>query len=207
MNLRVKNLELKTEAKHSGFTLVEVLMVMLILAFVMMAASGLASTVINSAGKNKHRVEAIYLTQQCTELLRNLRDSMWRQNMDMVCPFVLPGESEPIIPGPGDTRVFGITASEHPAGPLGISPDCQQDFGVEIEMFAQAEDAQLYYHPTGLRHTISTEESPYRRYFVIDDYTEDASDPNLKSIEIKCHTEWDQGKAEISQILTNWRQP
>jgi len=60
--------------KHTGFTLVETLMVMIVLGIVMMAASGMANTVIKSAGQNENRIQAIYLTQQCTELLRKRRD-------------------------------------------------------------------------------------------------------------------------------------
>ena len=181
--------------KNSGFTLVETLMVMIILGFVMMAASSLASTVVRSAVANNARVQAIYLTQQCTELLRNVRDSSWRQNTSWQCPFSdLSGV--PVVTTPGG-MVFTIEPTWSGTSPVA---DCRAHLGVKIEEKI-IDNTKLYEGSQGLTYSnFSGIESLFKRYFTIDAY-----DAATESIEMTCHTEWEGGRVQMGQKLTNWR--
>lgn len=185
--------------RATGFTLVETLVVMVILATVMMAASGLASTVVQSAAKNQARVQAIYLTQECTELLRNVRDSSWRQNLSWQCPFSETGR-DPQVYDPADltSPVYAIWPTRLTQNPV---PDCRTYLGVKIES-RNINNTTLYESPTGLTHEAGGAASGFQRYFTIDAY-----DPDAESIDLTCHTVWPNGQVQMTQRLTNWRQP
>ena len=190
-------------ARVSGFTLIETLMVMLILGTVMLAASGLANTVLISAGKNQNVVVATYLAQECTELSRNVRDNAWRQNRPWMCPFVLPGESDPLIyDGRTNQDVFGIAPGS------ASLPGCSQDLGVLLPIFSTIDDATLY-RKNGIlgydNSDPSTEETHFKRYITVDNYTTDPSD-NSGEIELTCHVDWSDGGVSMTQRLTSWRQ-
>lgn len=185
--------------RTAGFTLVETLVVMVILATVMMAASGLASTVVQSAAKNQARVQAIYLTQECTELLRNVRDSSWRQNLSWQCPFTEPGQAPQVYDASNPAhRVYAIWPTRLTQNPV---PDCRTYLGVKIES-RDIDNTTLYESPTGLTHEAGGAASGFQRYFTIDAY-----DPDAESIDLTCHTVWPNGQVQMTQRLTNWRQP
>ena len=185
--------------KNAGFTLVETLMVMIVLGIVMMAASGMANTVIQSALQNENRVQAIYLTQQCTELLRNVRDSSWRQNIEWTCPFKLqPTDAHPTVYDPSDvtSQVFTIEPTQ-----IGVASDCKK-LGTAIAT-QLPEDAVLYEGNNGMTYDNSSgEQTRFNRYFTVDDY-----DPTTEMLELTCVTKWDQGVVRMGQRLTNWRKP
>ena len=188
--------------QRSGFTLVETLMVMLILATVMLAASGLANTVLNSSAKNQNVVAATYLAQECTELSRNVRDSAWRQNLPWMCPFVLPGETAPLVyDATSQPEVFGITP-----GSL-VAPLCNEDLGVSLPVFADQSFANLYRPDSqALNYESSGEPTDFKRYITVDDYVYDPLN-NSSEIELTCHVTWLDGGVQMTQKLTNWRQP
>jgi len=189
--------------KETGFTLIETLMVMVILGTVLLAAAGLANTVLTSAAKNQNRVIATYLAQECTELTRNVRDNAWRQNLPWMCPFVLPGETEPLIyDETTNPQVLG-TATES-----GVSPLCTTDSGVSLSLkpFATKDDTNLYRNLGRLDYDPVGEVSIFKRYVTLDAYTFDPSNDS-GDIELTCHVEWDDGGVHMTQRLTNWRQP
>lgn len=175
--------------KSAGFTLVETLVVMIIIGFVMIAASGLASTVLTTSSVNQSRVQAIYLAQECTELVRNVRDSAWRQNFDWKCPFkVLSTDREPTVYDPTtQPDVFTIKTRHVPQS--GSLSNCQNQLGTEIERVGAPEQALLA-------------DTEFQRYFTVDDY-----DAGQEALTITCHVAWPRGQVDLTQRLTNWRQP
>lgn len=191
--------------RKPGFTLVETLMVMLILALVMVAVSSLASTVLRSAGQNTNRIKAIYLTQQCTELVRNVRDSAWRQNIEWTCPFSPPFENpveyDPDNPLADDVYTISVREGNTPI------LNCKEDLGALVAP-AEADLAWLYETSTpGILtsdplQVVGTEPSNFRRYFTVD-----AFDATENILEVTCHTKWgdDEGHVKMTQLLTNWR--
>lgn len=162
--------------KSAGFTLIETLIVMVIMGFVMIAASGLASTVLRTSVVNQSRVQAIYLAQECTELVRNVRDSAWRQNLDWECPF----KSRLSDDTPTVGSVFTIEAFRERTN-IG---DCQTQLGAKIRSITD---------PGSL-------DGVFKRYFMVDDYTPEG-------LTLTCHVAWEEGQVDLTQRLTNWRQP
>ena len=78
--------------KTAGFALMEAVVAIVILGIVLVGAVGLITTAINEVARNRDRLTATYLTQECLELARNVRDSAWKQNLPWDCAF----ESVPI---------------------------------------------------------------------------------------------------------------
>ncbi len=75
-----------------GFTLIESLIVMFVLASSMTAALYLLTTVVFSTQQNLKRTKAVYLAQECTELARNLRDTAWLTYRPWNCAFGSDGD-------------------------------------------------------------------------------------------------------------------
>ena len=71
--------------KSAGFALMEVIVSIVILSIVMAGAVGLISVATNQVALNKNKISATYLAQECLELVRNARDSAWKQNLPWDC--------------------------------------------------------------------------------------------------------------------------
>ncbi len=201
----MRPLKIPSKSRNQGFTLVETLMVMLVLGIVMVAVSSLASTVLSSAAKNTNRIKAIYLTQQCTELARNVRDSAWRQNIEWTCPFS-PPFAQPVEYDPDDPAADNVYTISVREGNLPIL-NCKEDLGSFI---AEADPDSAWLYPTSTpgiltsdpSQAVGTDPSNFRRYITID-----AFDDVENILELTCHTKWgdDEGHVKMTQILTNWR--
>lgn len=73
--------------KVPGFTLFETLISIGILSLMLFGAVNLITQMLISTDHNKNVVTASYMLQECMELTRNLRDSLWKQNLDWDCAF------------------------------------------------------------------------------------------------------------------------
>jgi type II secretory pathway pseudopilin PulG len=73
--------------KSEGFALLEVIISIVLLGFFLAGATTLIWSAINASSRNRDRITATYLTQECLELARNARDTAWRQYLPWDCAF------------------------------------------------------------------------------------------------------------------------
>lgn len=73
--------------KSEGFALLEVVISIVLLGFFLAGAASLIWSAINASERNRARITATYLTQECLELARNARDTAWRQHLPWDCAF------------------------------------------------------------------------------------------------------------------------
>ena len=73
--------------KSQGFALMEVIISIVLLGFFLAGAASLIWSAINASQRNRDRITATYLTQECLELARNARDTAWRQYIPWDCAF------------------------------------------------------------------------------------------------------------------------
>jgi type II secretory pathway pseudopilin PulG len=118
VSLGVESLVLK---KNKGASMVEVVGAVVVLSFSMALGVSLLTTTVKQAGKNQDYLTATYLAQECLELVRNVRDSAWKQHLPWDCAFSI--------------GIFDIQSSSNLGTDLG-APNCQQDLGVKIEIFS-----------------------------------------------------------------------
>ena len=176
--------------KAHGFTLIESLIVMVILASSMTAALYLLSTVVFSTQQNVKRTKAIYLAQECTELARNLRDTAWANFRPWNCAFGTPGDSYILSPA-----YIGPNNIPHCSN---MQANIRMDnVGSDNDILWQENDV-LSHYPT----QPDAEHSGYRRTLTHDASTTD-------EISLTCRVEWDfngrNQSLEAPLTLTNWR--
>ena len=171
--------------RGKGFTLVEAILVMVVLAFVISGAVYLAGTVIFTTHKNQNRITATVLTQECGELIRNIRDTAWKKNLSWDCAWdtFANGTKLAIESQPGES-LCGANVFHIKLQPLG------GNFG------------KLYLDNHRYTHTGSTE-TPFSRSLTLVDKTPDEA-------LFECKTHWDnnqgiQESVSIELSLTHWK--
>lgn len=185
----------KKNFKNSGISLIETMVTITILAFAITGAIYLMMMIISSSAKNKNRITAIYLAQECTELARNLRDSAWKQNMPWDCAFTNKTKNYRI--SPNAQKIPSLTAVEE--------TDCQKELGA----FVESDDSSTNFFVLnksngGFSHENlpSSEKTIFERKISIKDF-------NDEKMTITCEVSWKNKigteKVEISEILTNWK--
>lgn len=176
---------------HKGFTLIESLIVMIILASSMTAALYLLSTVVFSTQQNIKRTKAVYLAQECTELARNLRDTAWATFRPWDCAFASSGSPYVISPSYSGTNTINscenMSASTKLASVAGDN-DTLWQVGATLTNF-----------PGSAPDAINT---GYQRYLEVVNKTS-------TEVELNCVVSWEfNGRPqsiEAPQTLTNWR--
>ncbi len=176
-----------------GFTLIEALIVMFILASSMTAALYLLTTVVFSTQQNLKRTKAVYLAQECTELTRNLRDTAWLNYRPWDCAFGSIGDEFVIEPLNTGTANIAGACNNMPA-------DIKlESLGTDNHIVWQ-EGLQLKHYPL-LPDPVDT---GYTRVLKHVD-----PDGNPETLDLECIVEWDfNGRAQnvtATQTLTNWR--
>lgn len=66
--------------KNSGFTLIEIIMAISVIALVVTAAAQLTQSSLQAGKSSMQRFEANHLAEEGTEIVRNIRDSNWLRN-------------------------------------------------------------------------------------------------------------------------------
>ncbi len=181
--------------KNKAFTLIESIIVMVILGISLSGATYLMMTVTDSIAENRQRITAIYMTQECMELVRNLRDSAWKQNLPWNCAFQnLSGNIE-------EGSVFRISTNvENSQGIASgnIQQYCRENLGVKLEedpsSFVLKNDV-IFNHAQGT-------DTIFSRKLTV-------SEVQAHSAKFTCETSWkNKGrlqKISVPQILTNWK--
>ena len=181
--------------KRVGFTLIEALLVMVILASSMTAALYLLTTVVFGTQKNLARTKAVYLAQECHELARNLRDTAWLNFEAWDCAFGAPG-NEFII----SHRPIGHTIGSCNNMPAAIRM---------APVVNPSADPILYQAGAVINHDASmvgSRDSGYRRVLR---HTNPDPDTNPDTLDLECQVNWEfNGQSQqitTSQTLANWR--
>ena|GEM_PF-5082342 len=175
----------------SGFTLIEALIVMIILASSMTAALYLLTTVVFSTQSSVKRTKAVYLAQECSELARNVRDSAWLNYQAWDCAFGSVGDE------------FTISYDYSPGASIASCNNLNS--AVSVAPFgAGSDDNILWQNGATLTHQNSGEDSGYRRTIKHVD-----RDTNPETLDLECTVSWQfNGRTEnasTTQTLTNWR--
>ena len=179
--------------KNKAFTLIESIIVMVILGISLSGSTYLMMTVTNSIAENRQRIRAIYMTQECMELTRNLRDSAWKQNLTWDCAFQnLSGKLE-------EGSVFRIATSTENSVGGNTQTYCRENLGIKLEKDPNSfvlKDDEILNHDNG-------EDTIFSRKLTV-------SDVQAHSAKFTCETSWKNRnrpqKISMSQILTNWKQ-
>ena len=177
--------------KH-GFTLIESLIVMFILASSMTAALYLLTTVVFSTQQNLKRTKAVYMAQECTELARNLRDTAWVNYRPWNCAF--GSVNDEFVLSPLNVGTVTIAACNNMPGAIKLetadanNPVVWQD------------GSTLTHFPTGGAGI----DTGYKRTLKHID-----PDTSADTLDLECTVEWDfNGRPQnvtTKQTLTNWR--
>lgn len=181
----------------TGFTLIESIIVMIILASSMTAALYLLTTVVFSTQANLKRTKAVYLAQECTELARNLRDSAWKNYQAWDCAFGSVGNE------------FTISYDYSPS--VAIAACNALKTGIKLSPFTTAPAGQdiLWQNGSTLTHLAGGVDSGYARRLKHISSADTNGDLANDQIELGCTVEWNfNGRDEsvtATQTLTDWR--
>lgn len=179
--------------KHQGFTLIESLIVMIILASSMTAALYLLSTVVFSTQQNIKRTKAVYLAQECVELARNLRDTAWADLRAWDCAFGATGDT--FVISPDYSAGSNIAACNAMPANVKIEPAA----GSNSEIWQAG--LSLTNFPPGNPDDVNTDYTRVLRH--VD------PDSNSDTLDLECEVNWDFNGRPQSVVapltLTNWR--
>ncbi|NCP67715.1 type II secretion system protein [bacterium] len=176
-----------------GFTLIEALIVMFILASSMTAALYLLTTVVFSTQQNLKRTKAVYLAQECTELARNLRDTAWVNYRPWDCAFGNVGDE--------------FVLSSQNTGSVNVGGACNNmPAAIKIETLGSGNDV-VWKEGSTLTHfpvLADPEDTLYTRVMEHVD-----PDSNTETLDLECRVNWEfNGRPQnvsAVQTLTNWR--
>ncbi len=183
--------------KNKGFTLIESIIVMVILALSLSGATYLMITVTNSIAENRQRIKATYLTQECMELTRNARDSAWRQNSEWDCAFA------PMTEG------IELQISENPTvQAANATTNCKNDFGLKVQssgsfQLKKRTDKLVDYNGTASNLIFN------RKLVITEIQNNTDTPPKPISAKFTCEVTWENRgqpqKISMSQVLTDWK--
>jgi len=179
--------------KHQGFTLIESLIVMVVLASSMTAALYLLSTVVFSTQQNIKRTKAVYLAQECVELARNLRDTAWADFREWDCAFGAIGDT--FVLSPDYSAGSNIDSCSSMPAAVKIEPQT----GTNNEVWQVG--LGLTNFPPGDPDNVNTGYTRVLRH--VD------PDSDSDTLDLECEVNWEfNGRPQsvvAPQTLTNWR--
>ncbi len=174
---------------------------MVILGTSLAGATYLTMTVTNSVRMNRNRITATYFAQECMELVRNLRDSSWKQNLPWDCAFRgIDGRLD-------DQKVFRIAADPDriPSGMGNPQTYCRENLGMYLEenpgSFSLQKNGSVFSHEAG-------EPTIFDRKVKISAVSP-VGGASAVSAKFTCEVSWKDGDQQeslsLSQVLTNWK--
>ena len=163
--------------KQSGFALIEVIVSIVILSLVLVAAVGLLYSVGQAVETNRDRLTATYLAQECLELVRNARDTSWKNYEPWNCAWE---NTNTTCTGKNIVELIkqdSVTINEQ-------ETKFSRDFQIEsVGNVLQAQRSR----------TLSILQNP-------------AINSEAEEVKVTCKVSWgENSQLSISEILTNWR--
>ncbi len=169
--------------KNTGISLIETVILIGIISISLISGISLLVISINANVQNKNRFAATYLTQECLELARNVRDSAVRQHLPWDCAFEV------------DENFNNEFAIKNSAPDFMSETDCKSSLGTKIEL-ANNENTKITW--------LDGQKSRFQRQMITEKSLE-----NPDEIKITCEISWQTKnkteKVQISEILTNWQ--
>ena len=200
-------------AVKKGFTLIEILIAVSVLAVTLTAMASRVVVTIRVNAANMNSLQAYYLAQQGVEGMRNLRDSNWMQNyswnngfecdeLEMVKYYTID-EDDSV----NALRIdFDMDAlPDYVADAFGSSPDFPWDLAVTLtdspsNILYKVSDEGGY---VKFMHDSNGEETVFSRYIEVS-----YDDCDIESAEISAVVSWNERGSEkslvLSTFLTNW---
>jgi type II secretory pathway pseudopilin PulG len=192
--------------KLPAFTIIEVMIAMGILSIISLSMFNFIRIFSHQTNSNKNKLTATYLAQECVELLRNVRDSAWRQNLPWDCGWA------------GDnftTKKFRITPTQDLPkedetticrGNMGVLIEPEKTIDNSFFQLNQAQGTLNYSHKKGSNWIFTG----FSRSFTVDNsYPTEESEDKKNRYDLTCHIWWDennhQQEINITTSLTNWR--
>ncbi len=172
----------------SGFSLIETLVALVIITITISAGLMLTLSSIHEITKNKNQITAIYVSQECLELIRNNRDTAWKQNFSPFCAF------------PDKNAEYSIEISNKKINPS----DCVSGWGMIIKK--NPKNFQILQNDEGFNHTYGAP-TIFQRKITLSSDKKNNVEP--QKIIFTCKVSWPEQKEtkqiQISEVLTNWR--
>ena len=193
--------------KNKGVTLIEAIIAILILAMTLAASGTLMVTTTRQNSRNRDRMVATYLAQECMELTRNVRDSAWRKYQPWDCGFF---ENDfPIFISGDETTVKKLVIFPTPRDETSSLISCANnvgDFRVTIKELSVKESARVKF---GVQTNFAEQkETPFYRYIRAKRLSKD-------KIQLTCKVywgadgndpdEWGDNEVSMTHILTDWK--
>ena len=148
----------------------------------------------------KDQIKAIYLAQECTELVRNLRDTLWKRHLPWDCMFDSPTVNSDSF------MIEAVHDSSIKSDICGQSPP--QFMGVDWKKTVSPDDSKIYIKGTKYTHDSTGEETPFHRKVVLKGKKD--VDGETTEIIFNCEVEWKNKttqKVILQSLLTNWYKP
>jgi len=174
---------MRMRKRIAGFTLLETIVAIVILSIALSGAVSMIVVAVREVHANKDRMTALYLTQECLELTRNVRDSSWKRDLPWDCALYDPDNPDTVYTiAPGNSNLPARCKSTN-------------SLGIDIKPY----DPSI---PTSGRVDIHGNATPFTRTL--------QTKKDANALTISCHTQWQsrgrQRKISLSHILTPWKQ-
>ena len=172
-----------------AIALLETVVAVVVLSIALTVAAGFVSVGLKSVDGNKRKLVALYLAEECLELVRNVRDSAQRQDLRWYCAF------------PNEGR-YSIEVANFNALSEGTAPDCQTELGVTI--------ASLPSGALGTEIVFGGQRTSFHRFLSVQNIflgstIDQDTAPDIQ--EYTCTVTWgtkNQESLSLTQQLTNW---
>lgn len=182
-------------ASKRGFTLVELIIAITVLVIGVVAVFGLSFFAIQLNRTNVQRLQALELAREGMEMIRNIRDSNWKNNYPFAGGAPLWGEDlgpqkyVKISPRPGDQVPFAIVT---------VNPQQRNEYRLNT---VEVSGVSFFTHDTGTP-------SQFYRLLQIEPYSLEGAASD-EAIKVTSQVLWLNGDkehtVEVTEILTNWR--
>jgi len=176
--------------KHhfSAFSLLESLVAMFVLLICIAVFGMILSFSSSLLTRNSFRMTGVYLAQECLELVRNHRDSAWKQNQSAFCAFDDISAS------------YRVSRSFAPFDSI----SCRSGWGVSLEK--NPASFQLFLKNGWFVHDDSGVATPFSRTISL----ENLSHANaFEKVLVRCEVSWkersEKESVSLSFLLTDWK--
>lgn len=187
-----------TRTYKQGFTLVEIIIAITLLVIGVVAVFGLVFFAINLNRDNVMRVQALELAREGMEIVRNVRDTNWKNNY----PF--NGGAEIWGVGLDGTKTIAVSPTFSDQSPFDLQAVTKGDKASYRLNTIEESGVTLFTHGQG-------KESPFYRYVELSPVSSQlapaATDSEVMKVTVTVlwNDSGKEKKVEITEVLTNWR--